>query len=93
MRKVYAWVSGLLMVVLAIDSETSLAPVDSAAVLFGFDPATSSVHQGTQEESRLLVPQVIGLLTLIQFQSLSALVQEQGLASRHICLCSWKQTC
>lgn len=51
-------VAGLLTVVLVTDPEIALSPCELC-------PASSTVFQGTQEESRLLIPQVTGPQTLV----------------------------
>ena len=66
MRKLaHAQVPGLPTLVLATDREIACLLVDSATVLFGLGPATSTICQGTQEESHSPMSQVTGPLTLV----------------------------
>lgn len=66
MRKLaLAQVAGLPTLALVTDPEIACPLVDAATVLFGLGPATSTICQGTQEESRPPMSQVTGPLTLV----------------------------
>lgn len=54
------------------DPETALSHCGLSYSSVGFGPDNSTICQGTQEELCPPVPRVIGLLTLIEFQSPSS---------------------